>query len=169
MSSHIEKYVHSHEILHKYCTIYSNDKIQKHLRNIFKNGWCQHFLYKIFDLWKNWTPYASEVKNVDIKILEIFRWWRKPCCWNFHSIYINISEIHLNPSLGKKLTRNFWGNFSQKSQKSTKRLLKKHLHNLLKNNSIPLKFCKNITYYILITKIEKHYKKCWCQQFWEEF
>ena len=36
---------------------------------------------------------------------------------------------------------------------------KKKLHKLLKNNSIPLKFCKNITYYILITNIEKHFKK----------
>ena len=29
----------------------------------------------------------------------------------------------------------------------------------MKNNSIPLKVCKNITYYILTTKIEKHFKK----------
>ena len=31
------------------------------------------FLYKIFDLWENWTPYANEVKNVDIQTLAIFR------------------------------------------------------------------------------------------------
>ena len=62
-------------------------------------------------------------------ILAIFTWWRQRCCWNRHSIYVNISEIHQNPSLAKKLTWNFCKNFSQKS---TKRLPKNFFHNLLK-------------------------------------
>ena len=67
----IERYLNSHEILQKYCTIYTN---YKNLKNIFKNCWCQDFLYKIFDLRENSTPYANEVKNVNIQTLAIFRW-----------------------------------------------------------------------------------------------
>ena len=127
---------------------------------MFKNCWCQHFLYKIFDLRENWTPYTNEVKHVDIQTLAIFRWWRKRCCWNRLSFYVNISGIHQNPTLEKELTWNFCRNFPQKSPKNRQKdCCKKRFYNLLKNNWIPLKFRKNITYYMLITKIEKHFKK----------